>query len=111
MCNCNSNVHRVTNITVGESVNLSVTDDTNIGDKEGFGLLISCKKSMDIPAAPLPITVTINGVAMPVLNKNAQWVMSNTLPRKAYGRVVLTSDTAAVTAPYLILYTTPCCNR
>ena len=110
MCNCNSNVHRVTAITVGESVALAVTDDTNIGDKEGFGLTISCKKSMDIPAAPLPVTVTLNGVAMPVLDKNAQWVMSNKLPRKSFGRVVLTSNATAVTAPYVILYTTPCCN-
>lgn len=111
MCNCNSNIHRVTNFTVGEAVNLNVTDSTNIGDKENFGLVISCKKAMNIPAAPLPVTISINGVAMPVLNKNAQWVQSNNLPRRAFGKVVLTSNTSTVTAPYLILHTTPCCNR
>lgn len=110
MCNCNSNIHRVISITVGESVDLAVTDNTNIGNQERFGLIISCKKAMTIPAAPLPVTITINGVAMPVLDKNAQQVMSNTLPRKAFGKVILSSNTTTVTAPYLILHTTPCCN-
>lgn len=111
MCNCNSNIHRVTAITVGTSVDLAVTDDTNIGDKESFGFTISCKKSMTIPAAPLPVTITLNGVSMPVLDRNGQQVLSNVLPRKAFGRVILTSNTTSAVAPYLILYTTPCCGR
>lgn len=111
MCNCNSNIHRVTNFTVGEAVNLNVTDSTNIGDKESFGITISCKKFLDIPAEPLPVTVSINGVAMPILDKNAQWIQSNNLPRRGFGKVILTSNTSSVTAPYVILYTTPCCCK
>ena len=111
MCNCNSSIHRVLSMTVGESVNLTVTDSTNIGDKENFGFTISCKKAMNIPAAPLPVTMTINNVAMPVLDKNGQQIMSNVLPKRAFGAVVLDSNSTTTVAPYLILYTTPCCNR
>lgn len=125
MCNCNSTVHRVTNLTTGTStVNLTVTNNTNIGNLEPFTLLISKCKSVSVSASPLPVTITINGTAMPLLDKNGIQIQSNMIPYCSYGRCVLeadaavtesasTTETSAVTrdisAPYVILYNTPKC--
>lgn len=111
MCNCNF-VHRVTSITPGTAnVALAVTDDTNIGNMEPFIMLISKCKSMQIAAAPLPVVVNVNGTSVPVLDRNGQQVMSNVIPRKSEGIYIETSNTTTVTAPYVLLYTTPCCRR
>lgn len=126
MCNCNSTVHRVTNLTAGTTtVNLTVTNNTNIGNLEPFTLLISKCKSVSVPASPLPVTITVNDTTMPLLDKNGIQIDSNMIPYCSYGRCVLespaavtesastTTETTAATrdisAPYVILYNTPKC--
>ena len=109
-CNCNPNVHRVTAITVGTgAVDLSVTNNTNVGNSQPFVLLISKCKSATLPAGPLPVTVTLNGTAIPLLDQNGRQILSNKIPRNACGEVVLVSSAAdaPATPPYVILYNTP----
>lgn len=125
MCNCNTTVHRVTNLTTGTTtVNLAVTNDTNIGNLEPFTLIISKCKSVNIPASPLPVTITINDTAMPLLDKNGIQIQSNMIPYYSHGRCVLEATTAVtestdsatqatvrdITVPYVILYNTPRCK-
>ena len=117
MCNCNINVHRVTQITTGTTVNLSVTNSTNIGNLQPFQLLISQRKSLTIPASPLPVTITVNNVAIPLLNQNGIQILSNKIPLYSYGKYVSETITTtqgenetttfAITPPYVILYDTP----
>lgn len=112
MCECNQFTHRVTSITAGtDNVVLTVTDNTNIGNGEPFVMLISRRKSMTIPAAPLPVVVTLNGVSVPVLDSNAQQVQSNNIPLKSFGTVITTSNSTTTVAPYLIIQKIPCCNK
>lgn len=118
-CNCNKNIHWVTAITTGTSaVNLTVTNSTNIGNLQPFKLLISRCERANISAAPLPVTVTVNTVAVPLLNQNGVQILSNKIPRCAIGKYVSTTTattteggdnatTLAVTPPYVILYNTP----
>lgn len=133
MCNCNRTIHRVTNIASSSTlVNLTVTNSTNVGNLERFTLLISRCKQVNVASNPLPVTVTVNNTAMPLLDKNGIQIMSNMIPEYAHGRCVLTSPEAVTTsvnadvanadirninatsvrnidAPYVILYTTPKC--
>lgn len=116
MCNCNDYTHRVTNITADTTlVNLSVTNNSNIGQLEPFQLVISRCKQVSVANNPLPVTITVNGTVMPLLDYNGIQVMSNKIPLRACGTCVLTApepvtssvaETAterAITAPYIIL--------
>ncbi len=109
MCNCN-NTHRVVTVTnSGTAIELVVTDATNIGDMERFNLAVYKPISALVTGAPLPVTITLNGVAgIPVKNKFGLPLMSNLVPwGKTCGRFIQDGDTTTADASYVILKT-PC---
>ena len=63
-----------------------------------------CRTISDVvTGTPLPVQITINGVAVDLLNRFALPILSNRVPRRALGTYVVptTGD------PYVILHTTP----
>jgi hypothetical protein len=110
VCLCNSVTHRVaTVINTGTAIQLNVTDSTNIGDKERFNLAVYKTISALVTGDPLPVTITINGVAdVPVKNAFGEPLLSNVVPwGKTYGRFVMGGDTTTAADSYVILRT-PC---
>ena len=110
VCLCNNLTHRVaTVINTGTAIQLNVTDSTNIGDKERFNLAVYKTVSALVTGDPLPVTITINGVAnVPVKNAFGEPLLSNVVPwGKTYGRFVMGGDTTTAADSYVILRT-PC---
>lgn len=110
VCLCNNLTHRVvTVINTGTAIQLNVTDSTNIGDKERFNLAVYKTISALVTGDPLPVTITINGVAnIPVKNAFGEPLLSNVVPwGKTYGRFVMGGDTTTAADSYVILRT-PC---
>lgn len=111
MCNCKyNNTHRVVTVAnSGTAIELTVTDSTNIGDLERFTLAVYKPVSALVTGDPLPVTVTINGVAgIPVKNAFGLPLLSNVVPwGKTCGRFVQDGDTTTAAASYVILKT-PC---
>ena len=109
-CRCNNNTHRVLTVTYsGTEIQLTVTDSANIGDLERFNLAVYKPISSLVAGDPVPVTVTINGVAgIPVKNAFGLPLMSNVVPcRKTCGRFVQNGDTTTAAESYVILKT-PC---
>lgn len=105
MCNCQScnNVHYVTSVTDNtDSVNLTVTNSTDIGNLTPFILVMN--RNVSVPTAPVPVTVNINGANVPVYNKYSIQIKSNRIPRRAVGAYVENGSN------YVILFTTPYCR-
>jgi hypothetical protein len=110
VCLCNNLTHRVaTVINTGTAIQLNVTDSTNIGDKERFNLAVYKTVSALVTGDPLPVTITINGVAdVPVKNAFGEPLLSNVVPwGKTYGRFVMGGATTTAADSYVILKT-PC---
>jgi hypothetical protein len=110
VCLCNNLTHRVaTVINTGTAIQLNVTDSTNIGDKERFNLAVYKTISALVTGDPLPVTITINGVAdVPVKNAFGEPLLSNVVPwGKTYGRFVMGGATTTAADSYVILRT-PC---
>lgn len=110
VCLCNNLTHRVaTVINTGTAIQLNVTDSTNIGDKERFNLAVYKTISALVTGDPLPVTITINGVAdVPVKNAFGEPLLSNVVPwGKTYGRFVMGGATTTAADSYVILKT-PC---
>lgn len=107
MCNCQtcSNVHNVTAITDNTtSVELTVSNSTDIGNLQPFILIRN--KSVSVPTAPVPVTININGESIALQNKYGLQIQSNHLPRRAVGAYVSPESADA----YVILFTTPYCR-
>ena len=105
MCNCQTcqNVHSVTAVVNNTTdLELTVTNSTDIGNLSPFILIMN--KSVSVPAAPLPVTVNVNGAKVPLYNKYSIQIQSNRIPRRAVGAYVDAED------PYVILFTTPYCR-
>lgn len=102
---CNNFTHYVESVTATvANVVLTVSNDTNISSLECFNLVTGCRRISDVVVgAPLPVQVTVNGVAVDLLNRYALPVLSNRVPRRSLGTYVVpeTGD------PYVILHTTP----
>lgn len=110
-CNCNPNFHKTTALTptpadTPTSLNLTITNSGNISSLEYMELVMcQCPDSV-ITGAPVPMTVTINGTAVPLRNKYALPIQSNRLaPRKRYFGSFVNDGTNA----YVILWNTPDC--
>lgn len=108
VCLCNSVTHRVaTVINTGTAIQLNVTDSTNIGDKERFNLAVYKTISALVTGDPIPVTITINGVAdVPVKNAFGEPLLSNVVPwGRTFGRFVMGGDTTTAANSYVILET------
>jgi hypothetical protein len=108
VCLCNNLTHRVaTVINTGTAIQLNVTDSTNIGDKERFNLAVYKTISALVTGDPIPVTITINGVAnVPVKNAFGEPLLSNVVPwGRTFGRFVMGGDTTTAANSYVILET------
>ena len=104
-CNCNNNTdfHIITAVTVGTTTAVvTATNNTNLSDLQSFCYRTQCGVTFTQPTTPLPVTITINGVAVPLLDHNGIQITTSNLPRRGCGRYVATGATGA---PYVILYT------
>ena len=104
--------HKVTALNyTGTAVQMTVTNNTNISDLDPFELLLCTNPSSTVQGAPVPYTLTLNGVAnIPLKNRWGLPVYTNRLStRRVYhGRYIVdTSGETAVT--YVILTDTPNC--
>lgn len=111
-CNCNCNngfynpfAHRLITATAGATLVLTVTDSTNIADEEPFWFYANANIGSLIPAAPIPVEIEINGVAVPLWDKYGTQIQSNEIPRRARGYFADNGGT-----PHVILITTPVTN-
>ena len=106
MCNTCENIHVVETVTAtATELTLTVSNSTNISNLETFLFKTGCKSIGDaVTGAPIPVEITVNGVAVALLNKYSLPIQSNRVPRRAIGTYVVpeTGD------PYVILHTTPC---
>lgn len=105
-CLFNPFAHRVVSdgTTVGTTVALAVTNSTNIADHEPFKFYAN-SRAIDlstVAAAPVPVTIGINGTQIELWNKFGEQILSNEIPREAKGFVSLESPT-----PHVILIDTP----
>lgn len=106
--NCNPHFHKVTSLTASETaVNMTVTNNTNISDLECMEIVLCVCPNTVVTGAPLPYTMTINGVEVPVYNRYSLPLRTNRMQtRKVYhGAYVSTGADSG----YVILFDTPEC--
>ena len=101
---CNCNLHRATNLTTAGV--LTVTNSNNIANLMPFNLVLCLNPSSVITGAPVNYTITVNGVAVPLLNRVALPISTDHLmPRKRYKGYYIIPTSGD---PYVILVDTPC---
>lgn len=66
-CNCCSNLHKTTALSTAGL--LTVTNPNNVGNFDRFCLLITICPDSVITTTPVAYTVTINGTAVPIIDK------------------------------------------
>lgn len=107
MCNCN--FHRVvTAASNGTNVALTLTDSTDIGNKEPFNIAVYKPISVLVTGAPVPVVANINGVAtVPLRDAYGLPLMSNKVPRgKTFGTYIV--DDSGETPDIYVILKTPC---
>ena len=101
---CNCNLHRATNLTTAGV--LTVTNSNNIANLMPFDLVLCLNPNNVITGAPVNYTITVNGVAVPLLNRVALPISTDHLmPRKRYKGYYIIPTSGD---PYVILVNTPC---
>ena len=101
---CNCNLHRATNLTTAGV--LTVTNSNNIANLMPFDLVLCLNPNNVITGAPVNYTITVNGVAVPLLNRVALPISTDHLmPRKRYHGYYIIPTSGD---PYVILVSTPC---
>ena len=104
MCN---NIHRVVTVTnTGTTIELTLTDSTNIGDMEPFNLV--CRKPISalVTGEPIPVVAVINGVAtVPLKDVYGQPLMSNVVPLGLTCGKYIIDNSGETPAPYVWLKT------
>lgn len=107
MCNCN-NVHRVVNVeyTADTNITLTLTNSTDIGNKEPFNIVCCKAVSSLVTGAPVPVVANINGVAtVPLRDSYGLPLMSNKVPKgKTFGTYIV-DDSGETPDIYVILQT------
>ena len=101
--------HRVETITAtATNVVLTVTDSTNISEYEQFDFYFPNFRTIRsvVTGDPLPVQINVNGVDINVLNRFAEPLQSNRVPRRSQGTYIV----PATGAPYVILHNTPFCD-
>lgn len=110
MCNCNcNNIHRVTNVVYsGTNVSLTLTNSTDIGNKEPFNIVVCKPVSSTVTGAPVPVVADINGVAtVPLRDAYGLPLMSNRVPKgKTCGTYIV--DNSGETPDIYVILKTPC---
>ena len=107
MCNCN--FHRVVTAAFnGTNVTLTLTDSTDIGNKEPFNIAVYKPISVLVTGAPVPVVANINGVAtVPLRDAYGLPLMSNKVPRgKTFGTYIV--DDSGETPDIYVILKTPC---
>lgn len=108
-CKCNDDTHRVVTVTYsGTAIQLEATNTNNISNLERFNLVVCKPVSNLVTGAPVPVTITINGVAdIPVKNALGLPLMSNLVPwGKTCGRYII--DNSVTPAESYVILKTPC---
>ena len=101
---CNCNLHRATNLTTAGV--LTVTNSNNIANLMPFDLVLCLNPNNVITGAPVNYTITVNGVAVPLLNRVALPISTDHLmSRKRYKGYYIIPTSGD---PYVILVDTPC---
>ena len=101
---CNCNLHRATNLT--STGVLTVTNSNNIANLMPFDLVLCLNPNNVITGAPVNYTITVNGVAVPLLNRVALPISTDHLmPRKRYHGYYIIPTSGD---PHVILVNTPC---
>lgn len=112
VCNCNNVfnnpfVHWVIadgSTVSATAVELAVTNSTNIADHEQFHFRANNNviNLAGVTGAPVPVTININSTALQLWDKYGEQILSNQIPKRAFGYVSLESTT-----PHVILLNTP----
>lgn len=76
-CNSCQNLHKTTALSTAGL--LTVTNDTNVGNFDKFCLVLTINPDSVITGAPVAYTVTINGTAVPIIDRWGYPVMSDRL--------------------------------
>ena len=104
--------HKVSSLTLTPAetptaINMTITNSTNISNLDCFELILCVNPNTVITGEPLPYTITVNGVAVNLLNKYSLPIYSNRLKvrKRYYGSYVA----PATGDPYVILWNTPNC--
>ena len=85
---------------------LTVTNSNNIANLMPFNLVLCLNPNNVITGAPVNYTITVNGVAVPLLNRVALPISTDHLmPRKRYAGYYIIPTSGD---PYVILVNTPC---
>lgn len=96
-CNCNCPYKHVTTALTAAGV-LTVTNADNVGNFDKFCLVLTINPSAIITTAPVDYTVTINGTAVPILDRWGYPITSDRLcTRKCYVGRYIESATPHVT--------------
>lgn len=106
---CNCNFHRVVTATYsGTNVALTLTNSTDIGNKEAFNIAVYKPISSLVTGAPVPVVADINGVAtVPLRDAYGLPLMSNRVPRgKTFGTYIV--DDSGETPDIYVILKTPC---
>ena len=111
MCNCRcNNTHRVLTVTYTADTNitLTLTNSTDIGNKQPFNIAVYKPISSLVTGAPVPVVANINGVATVSLRDRLGLpLMSNRVPRGVTCGTYVVDDSGETPDIYVILKT-PC---
>jgi hypothetical protein len=96
-CNCCNNLHKTTALSTAGL--LTVTNPNNVGNYDRFCLVLTICPDSVITSTPVAYTVTINGTAVPVVDRWGYPITSDRLrTRTLYkGRYVTVDGVSHVT--------------
>ena len=96
-CNCCNNLHKTTALSAAGL--LTVTNPNNIGNFDRFCLVLTICPDSVITSTPVAYTVTINGTAVPLIDKWGYPITTDRLrTRTLYkGRYITVGDDSHVT--------------
>lgn len=97
-------IHRVVTVTnTGTTIELGLTDSTNIGNMERFNLICRKPVSALVTGEPIAVTAVVNGNVVPIRDIYGQPLLSNVVPwGLTPGKYIVDAD-----SPYIWLKT-PC---
>lgn len=94
-CNC---PYKHTTTALSTAGLLTVTNATNVGDFECFRLVLTISPDSVITTAPVAFTITINGTAVPILDKWGYPITTDRLfARNCYKGRYIESETPHLT--------------